>query len=381
MKYKILFILLLVSSSLFSQRKGRYYPSLDNVFLTQDFEGLPNEFKFFEDWCKTTIDRMYYANLQSNQDPKQTASFNQLNLIVKKNYSFDFFRSGLKLNFKKDEKVNQSTASILNNNYWKVFAYHPHFSFQDFDPQNNEILFLYFQLVNNITNNEQLSHFVNRFSDSNSEDFKGSPLQVFIQKVNKKNNINIDTNTPFNFLCDSIKSKSNNYCNLTLFHTFLEDKDSIETRENILKFYNSHSVWQLQKLIDEYLLPLGNIQFTSKNVNIELPKKYFLSKGENKTDTIQFNLKNIKYNLRYDFDKAAYYMVIKLEPHKGSLNHNFDFKGVVLNMGKKKNENISINKNEFESIEIQLYANFFSIEVFSKGHHQGSYKLTDSFTF
>ena len=102
---KIILILLCVSLQVLNaQNTRRYYPSLDLIFMNPDEEKtLPNSFKFLSDWSKETADNIFYSNLQRNGNPKNSASFNSLDLILKRKFDFDFLDTGFILSFNKNK--------------------------------------------------------------------------------------------------------------------------------------------------------------------------------------------------------------------------------------------------------------------------------------
>lgn len=364
--FRFLLIFLLISVNLLAQSSRRYYPSLSNIFLNQEFEGFPLELGFMKDWCRHSADYMFYRDLQNSHDPSGAASFNQLELIVKKNYMFEFFGTDLKISFEKNLKEKLYTTSILSNFEWRVKAYYSNFTFQDFDPEDNGMNFLYIKLIAGVSNNEVLSNFINRYIPFDYYSKKSYKEIKYLQTINAKNNIHVDTTTVFANICDSIRvAMPHADCNYSAYVAFLKDKDPIKTRDNIADFFLAYNSLDVPDLLDDYLLPKGNIQFLDSNVSILLPAKYFKLVEKQNDKPVSFRLSNIEYNLQYDFIKSSYFIKIKLEAHPSTLVNDFKFKFKYYNVEKDKVEHLAsiITKSTFSALEVNLYPDYYTLQI------------------
>ena len=78
---------------------------------------------------------------------------------------------------------------------------------------------------------------------------------------------------------------------------------------------------------------------------------------------ISFILKKIAYNLEYDLEKETYLLKLNLTAYTNTLIDDFEIKTIIIDK-KKKTKTINIIKEEFESIEMIIYPNFFDINVY-----------------
>jgi hypothetical protein len=363
MKLSITIFLFIISQFAVAQR---FYPSASTIFMNDEFEAFPLEFEFLESWCTESSSRMFIADLQHSVNPRNSASFNSLALIVRKDYVFDFLNTGLEIRFVDDTTKKVDRYTILNNNYWKIINYYSGFSFKSFDPEDNGMNFLYCKLIQNITDNQALAHFINRFDfDQKSYDSKAL-MAAFIKQLNEKNQLHIDTLTDFSNICDSLRLiKPETDCNYNCYVAFLKDDDAEKERWNIDNYFGPFSRQTIQDAIDETILPSGNIEFTSSNVKIALPEKCFKSEEDEGGEAIEFTLHDLKYSFRYDFSKSSYYMVIELVARRSSCTSAFNFKSMQHDFfaDKLRKETVHFKKDQLESIIIHLYPTYYEMMI------------------
>jgi hypothetical protein len=331
---------------------------------------LPNSFKFLSDWSKETVDNIFYSNLQRNGNPKNSASFNSLDLILKRKFDFDFLDTGFILSFNKNIEKRETKVNVVNNNVWRIKAYNAIVDFDKFNPENMTNNFYYMKILGGVSDEALLANFINQTHTYGNYNDSISITTRFIKALNKSQNLSInesldkDRNFRLSQLCDEINAQvPNSNCGFPAYVAYIRDEDRNKTIANINKFYYPLITRTLQDVMDKELLPEGDYEFYKKNVSFTLPSKYF--KGDNSKESLTFNVRKIEYDVNYDFEKQSYYVDLTLESHKNSLNSDISYKIKYNNMLKNKTskKNISIKKEEFKSVLLRVYPKYIEVSL------------------
>ena len=380
----MLLLTLVFMAQLHAQK--RFYPSVKPLVNNNEPSISPPNMSFIETWFKTTAEKMFHTDLQMSNAPKGDASFFSLGIITRSMKRFEFYNSGFVLTFNENVENPDARINMRFSNKFPIFAYTPNFSLKDFDPNDNLNLFYLLQIVHNITDNQMLAFFLNLTVEAKKNETRGQRL---IKDVNKVNQIKVDEklldpkDARLTDLCNAInKAMPEHHCLYPVYRAYIEAGTIEQTREKLRSFFRGINMESIGNTLNNKILPSGTVLILEKTVSVGLPLNHFNYTSDSlKTRPVSFALRDLKYNLDYNYGKNRYEFTVELYPHlDNNANETFQFEHQTYNIFERQHEieTITITGKQIEYIELLFFDKTLEVRMHTntqdKNGIDGNYK-------
>lgn len=276
MRLSLILLLFLSSLFVFAQKKG-YYPSLKNrILIESEDKKISNDFKYFDDWVTNFIDPLFCTNFKASTSPNGDASLYSLGVIFRKNNHFNIGNSGFELLINKDKENFSYPVTIQMEQKYRILAYLRGFDPNKYNPKDFKNKFGLGLIIYNISQEQAMANFLNRYFPDNDFKAEVSNLQQMIIDLKREKNITIeiDEKKDRNILTNIAKqiySQTNQYSSDILYDIYIRDKDKkIEHKkfDDFFKGYGGDS-----EDIDNVLSYEALIYIKEKNLSVIFPTK------------------------------------------------------------------------------------------------------------
>lgn len=357
---------------------------------------LPAEFVEVKKFLGKLGEDVFFQGLQSSGG--MTGNYTSLDLVFLEDFQLKFANTGFDFKVLSKDLISGRKGSqnyTTANSTWKG---HSIVHMGDYNPKNNVKNFFYFKYILNLTDEQLLAHFINNVDNFKNYNSQVSNLDIFISDIEKVNKIKIDktkvesSNLQVKELCKQINAQmKDSDCGFAGYKTYIEDKDAKKTRQNIDRFFGNLGRYNLSTITDDYLLPRGKYTFADPELNVVLPNNFFYLKKKNDQSAINFYIEEVDYQLKYDFEKETFVLVVKLVPFRNTLSADFKFFSEFQSALKTKPsiEEISVEKENFKYLELYIYPEKMEAKVYlnnNKNQFSGSsyiqnFQLKNTFKF
>lgn len=373
--------------------------------MENEYHNLPKDYDFLINDLRTSSEKIYFQNLQFSQG--KGSNFKSLDLIFFNDKNYQFLNSGFEIIPVGNDKISNAKVTIVKTTSEETWKGENVIDFNKYNPKNvkeNFSLLKYFtgvseenvlaNLINNLDGNQYKKDKAYRKKnytyyavdkEKKKKKYKAN-LNIFINDINKANNIKIDIkkaqNESLESLCQQIATQKKSDCSNAVYNAYIDDKDEEFARIKMDNFFSNISNKSLSEITDELILPRGEIQFEEKKLNLFFPKELFFP-SENSNE-ISLNIYRIEHHLTYDYDNNTYVLKVKIFPYTNSVSSDFKFESSYYDALKGENvtSEIFVDKNSFESIDFLIYPNKMKASVFfSKDGYGMNYLLKKEIVF
>lgn len=214
----------------------KYYPKLSTVVSIDEF---PEILGFIKDGINNLLNKIHYKDLQFSKSPRGDAAFYSLSIVSPSKLEIEIPGTGISLILNPDLSGDNAISSfpITVEYEWKVLAFLREFSVGNFSFQPQEIFEMALRVLN-ITEEQALAQFINRFTEA---DDNTHSLTQFVVDLNDTFSWSIpmpDENTTLSEIVTSIYSFSDGkYASLVAYSMYILNNENPEVIWSKTKFF------------------------------------------------------------------------------------------------------------------------------------------------